>query len=155
MKLPQSYPRLRAFLPTILILCLLGWGGLVVIITQTEPTVWPRWLFFALLFLALSGTSLPAVWFLNLRFPSASPVGSVVLVREAIWVGVYGTTLAWLQLGRLVSLGVALGLAAGLIAIEYFIQWRERSRWRPASPAEPSTASSEHPAPPEPPAPVG
>lgn len=154
MKLPQSYPPLRAFLPTILILCLLGWGGLVVLVTQTEPTVWPRWLFFALLFLALSGTSLPAIWFLNLRFPSTPPVGSAVLVREAVWVGVYGATLAWLQLGRLASLGVVLGLAAGLIAIECFIQWRERSRWRPAAglAESPTTTSSD---PPVPPAPVG
>lgn len=150
MNTPPSYPPLRAFLPTILTLCALGWGGLAIVLTQTEPTVWPRWLFFALFFLALSGTSLPAVWFLNLRFPSTPPVNSAVLVREASWVGVYGATLAWLQLGRLASLGVALGLAAGLIAIECFIQWRERSRWRPTAPAEPSAASSEPPAPPAP-----
>ncbi len=148
----QSYPPLRAFLPTILTLCLLGWGGLAVVITQTEPTVWPRWLFFAMLFLALSGTALPAVWFLNLRFPSTPPLSPAALVREAVWVGVYGATLAWLQLGRLASLGVVLGLAAGLIAIECFIQWRERSRWRPTAPDKPSAAPSE---PPAPPAPVG
>jgi MFS family permease len=141
---------LRAFLPAMLTLCLVGWGGLAIVVTQTEPTVWPRWLFFAFLFLALSGSALPVTWFLNLRFPSTPPLSPTVIVREATWVGVYGTTLAWLQLGRLVSLGVILGLAAGLIATEYFIQLRERSRWRPPAPSEetPPVPPPEAPAPP-------
>lgn len=147
MKTVPSYPPLRAFLPSILTLCLLGWGGLALVVTRMQPTVWPRWLFFALFFLALSGTSLPAIWFLNLRFPSTPPVGPAVLVREAAWVGVYGAALAWLQLGRLASLGAVLGLAAGLIAMEWFIQWRERARWRP-TPVEPSPPSSKPPVPP-------
>lgn len=152
MQASSSYPPLRAFLPTTLTLVLLGWGGLGILVTQTQPTVWPRWLFFALLFLALSGTALPAVWFLNLRFPSTPPIGTTVIVREAAWVGVYGTTLAWLQMGRLASLGVVAGLAAGLIAIEYFIQLRERSRWKPVPPPDsPPTPSR----PPDSPAPLG
>jgi len=147
---PPPYPPLRAFLPAMLTLCLVGWGGLAIVVTQTEPTVWPRWLFFAFLFLALSGSALPVTWFLNLRFPSTPPLSPTVIVREATWVGVYGTTLAWLQLGRLVSLGVILGLAAGLIATEYFIQLRERSRWRPPAPSEetPPVPPPETPAPP-------
>jgi hypothetical protein len=48
-----------------------------------------------------------------------------------MWVGVYGATLAWLQLGRLVTLYVILGLAGGLIAAEYFIRIREKANRRP------------------------
>lgn len=163
MQSPTSYPPLRAFLPTILTLFLLGWGGLAILITQTQPTVWPRWLFFALLFLALSGTALPAVWFLNLRFPSTPPIGTAGIVRESAWVGVYGTTLAWLQIGRLASPGVVLGLAAGLIATEYFILLRERARWKPVVPEEASAIPTQEtpvapqkPSPPPPPTrPVG
>ena len=49
----------------------------------------------------------------------------------SMWVGVYGATLAWLQLGRLVTLYVILGLAGGLIAAEYFIRIREKANRRP------------------------
>ncbi|MFN8411476.1 MAG: hypothetical protein U0Z26_03725 [Anaerolineales bacterium] len=45
--------------------------------------------------------------------------------------GVYGASLAWLQLGRLVSLYVILGLAGGFIAAEYFIRIREQANRRP------------------------
>jgi hypothetical protein len=83
--------------------------------------------FFVFGIMALTGTSLPVVYFLHHRFPSDPPAGSNVIVREALWVGVYGATLAWLQLGRLVTLYVILGLAGGLIAIEYFIRLREKA----------------------------
>jgi hypothetical protein len=48
-----------------------------------------------------------------------------------MWFGVYGAMLAWLQLGRLVTVYVILALAGGLLAIEYFIRLRERSHWKP------------------------
>jgi len=44
---------------------------------------------------------------------------------------VYVSTLAWLQLGHLVSLWVWMGLAGGLIAVEYLLRLRERARWKP------------------------
>ena len=53
-----------------------------------------------------------------------------VIIRQSLWVGVYGATLAWLQLGRLVTLYVILGLAGGLIAAEYFIRIREKANRR-------------------------
>jgi len=51
------------------------------------------------------------------------------LVRRALWVGVFGATLAWLQLARLVNVYVILGLAFGLIAVESLLRLRERARW--------------------------
>jgi hypothetical protein len=44
---------------------------------------------------------------------------------------VYAATLAWLQLDRLVTIYVILGLAAGFAAIEYFTRLREKSHWKP------------------------
>ena len=73
---------------------------------------------------------LPVVYFLHRRFPTEPLAESNVIVRQALWVGVYGATLAWLQLGRLVSLYVILGLAGGLIAAEYFIRIREKANRR-------------------------
>jgi hypothetical protein len=118
-----------------LVLIILGWGGLFLLITQTLPYVWSRWSFFVLSLMAITGTVLPIVYFFHRRFPDDPPADANVVVRQALWFGVYGATLAWLQLGRLVTVYVILGLAGGLIAIEYFLRLRERSHWTP--PVEP------------------
>jgi len=120
----------RNYLPSTLSLIVLGWGGLAALLYFSLPLVWSRWGFFALGIMALTGTALPIVYFLNQRFPSDPPAESNVIVRQAVWVGVYFATLAWLQLGRLVTLYVVLGLAIGLIATEYFIRIREKANWK-------------------------
>ncbi|HKI54069.1 MAG TPA: hypothetical protein VJ987_08070 [Anaerolineales bacterium] len=114
-----------------LLLILIGWGGLYYLITRTLPYVWPRWGFFVLALMALTGLVLPIVYFFHKRFPNEISVEANVIVRQSIWFGVYGATLAWLQLGRLVTVYVILSMAGGLIAIEYFIRLRERSHWSP------------------------
>ena len=114
-----------------LALAIIGWGGLYLVISMTLPFVWSRWGFFALLLMALTGTALPIVFYLHQRFPVEPPAEANVIIRQATWVGVYGATLAWLQLGRLVTLYVILGLAGGLIAAEYFIRIREKANRRP------------------------
>ncbi|MBN1304077.1 MAG: hypothetical protein JXA13_06545 [Anaerolineales bacterium] len=119
------------FVLPVLLLFFAGWGGLALIVFYTLPTVWPRWAFFVFGLMALTGTALPAAYYLNKRFPSDPPSEPNVIVRQAVWVGVYGATLAWLQLGRVVNVYVIIGLAAGLLAVEYLIRMRERSRWRP------------------------
>ncbi len=121
----------RRYLPSILVLMIMGWGGLALLLIYTFPTVWPRWAFYFLWVVALTGTALPFAYVLNRLFPTHPPAESSVPIRQAIWVGIYGATLAWLQLGRLVSLWVILGLAGGLVAIEYFIRLRELARRRP------------------------
>jgi hypothetical protein len=135
----QSQPSFRAYLASSLFLIIIGWGGLAVLLIFTTPTVWPRWGFFLLWVMALTGLALPVSYFINQRFPSDPPAESSVIVRQALWVGVFGAILAWLQLGRLVTLWVIFGLAGGLIAIEYFLRMRERARWKPPlNPDEPT-----------------
>jgi len=114
-----------------LLLMIVGWGGLYFLVTQTLPYVWPRWGFFVLALMALTGTVLPIVYFFHRRFPGEKPAESNVIIRQALWFGVYGATLAWLQLGRLVTIYIILGLAGGLIAIEYFMRLREKAHWKP------------------------
>ena len=129
-------PSARQYVISGLFLMLVGWGGLALLIFvfKIPPLVWARWGFFALWFVALTGTALPIVYFLNIRFPSDPPVEAHAIVRQAMWVGVYGATLAWLQLGQLATLWVWIGLGAGLVAIEYVLRSRERAHWSP--PAE-------------------
>ena len=112
-------------------LLLIGWGGLVIILYLSLPFVWARWAFFVFAILAITGTALPIVYFFHKRFPGTQPVPSNVILRQAIWAGIYVASLAWLQLGRLVTLYVILGLAGGVVAAEYFIRIREMANRRP------------------------
>lgn len=117
----------KSFITTTLILIIIGVGGLYLIITQTVPLVPARWAFFVFMFMGLTGIALPIIYFLHKRFPSDPPAESFVITRQSLWVGVYGVTLAWLQLGKLVTLNVMLVLAGGLFAAEYFIRLREKA----------------------------
>ena len=121
---PQTF---RIYLPSALTLFFVGWIGLFLVLFFSLPYVWSRWAFYLLGIMALTGTALPVVYFLHKRFPGKQLVTPNVIVRQAVWVGVYGATLAWLQLGKLVTLPVMLGLAGSFIAAEYFIRIREQA----------------------------
>ena len=135
----------RPYIASSISLFVIGWGSAAYAVLALTPTVWARWLFFFGGTIGLTGLALPATWFLNLRFPSTPPAGVPVIVRQAIWVGVYGVLLTWLQQERLVTLWSSLGLAAGLIAIEYLVRMRENARWQPITnlPSIPGEESSE------------
>ncbi|MDW7756027.1 MAG: hypothetical protein SCH68_12790, partial [Brevefilum sp.] len=81
--------------------------------------------------IALTGPALPIVYFLNKRFPSDLPVEGMVILRQAMWVGVFGSTVAWLQLGRVLTPVMALILAGVFALIEFLLRLFERSRWNP------------------------
>jgi hypothetical protein len=139
--LPDS--SFRPYLASTISLFTLGFGSAAIAVFSLTPTVWARWLLFFGGTLGLTGLALPVTWFLNLRFPSKPPVDSFVVVRQAIWVGVYGSLLTWLQQVRLVTLWTGLGLALGLAAIEYFLRMREKARWQPKSiPKEPQSVDN-------------
>jgi hypothetical protein len=121
----------RPYIISTISLFIIGWGCAIFAIINLTPTVWARWLLFFGGALGLTSLALPATWFLNLRFPSEPAVGSAVILRQAIWFGVYGALLTWLQQARLVTLWTGLGLAAGLVAIEYLVRMRENARWQP------------------------
>ena len=138
---PRPNSSFLPYLASAISLLVLGFGAAAFSIFALTPTVWARWLLFFGATLGLTGLALPVTWFLNLRFPSEPPAGSYVIVRQAIWVGVYGVVLAWLQQVRLVTVWTALGLAIGLVAIEYLVRMREKARWQPKPiPAEPPPA---------------
>ena len=112
-----------------LLLAGIGWSGLLYLFANALPTVGMRWVFFALLYTALSGTALPFARYLNERFRRADApfVPPSVLVRQASWVGLFGTASAWLRVPRVLSWPVAFFLALSLAAIETFLRLRERS----------------------------
>lgn len=113
------------------ILAISGWMGLILLLTSSLPTVGPRWLFFFLLTLAATGTSLPFLWLLDRRFSKDRPATINALMRKALLFGLYADLCMWLQINRSLTLPLAILIALGLFAIEHLLQIVDRSRWRP------------------------
>jgi hypothetical protein len=116
-----------------ILLAAIGWTGLVWLIFNSLPTVPNRWLFFLLLQIALSGTALPFVRYLHQRFArkEVPPVGYIVMVRQSIWVGLFGVVCLWLRIPRLLSIPLAVIVLAALVMVEFLLRLRERTQWQP------------------------
>jgi hypothetical protein len=113
------------------LLAVIGWTGLILLVNLALPTIGPRWLFFAFLTTAATGTSLPFVWLLHRRFDRAAGAPPSVLLRQGLLIGLFVSLCTWLQINRSLSLGLAIAVAAGFVAIEWLIRLIEGSRWRP------------------------
>ena len=124
-------PPFRPILITSLILLGVGLVGLFLLFSLTVPTLGPRWLLFFLLTLVGSGVALPGAYFLNLRFPSNPPAGASILLREALWVGLYIDLLVWLQFGKVLNFALGALLLFGFAVIEFLLRLRERNRFDP------------------------
>ncbi|MBN1966878.1 MAG: hypothetical protein JW910_19655 [Anaerolineae bacterium] len=119
----------RGVIIAAVLLMLIGWVGLYQLVTTTLPLAFARWLFFMLLFMAVTGTAIPFVRFLNLRFTPAinpSPAGGVIL-RQSVWVGLFAVTCAWLQIPRVLNAPVAFFLGLSFVVIEVYLRLRERA----------------------------
>jgi len=115
------------------LLAAIGWVGLLLLVNISLPTIGPRWLFFAFLTTATTGTALPFVWLLHHRFDRGGPAQPATLLRQGLLVGLYVSLTAWLQINRSLSLGLALAIAFGFAVIEGLIRLIEGSRWRPGA----------------------
>ena len=120
----------RSLIIAAIIMAVIGWMGLFILLFTTLPTVGPRWLFFFLSTLAITGTALPFVWLLHRRFSNNGYAPSSTLLREALLFTLYVEVLIWLQINRSLSLSLAILFALSLIGIEYLLRILERSRWR-------------------------
>lgn len=109
------------------ILAVTGWLGIAYLIKQTLPTALPLWLFFACLFTASTGTALPFVRFLNVRFSRRNVPPGTVILRQSIWVAMFITGCAWLRIPRMLNWVTAFFLALSLLVIEIFLRLRERA----------------------------
>ncbi len=113
-----------------LIMVVVGWGGLYLLVTTQIPRIAGQlWLFFVLLHLAVTGTAIPVVRYLNVRLTPVNaelPPGGV-LVRQSVWIGLFVVSCAWLQIPRTLSMPVAVLLGLVFIGIEVFLRLRERN----------------------------
>jgi hypothetical protein len=110
-----------------LVMALGGWVGLFQLVTTALPRVGQRWLFFLLLHIAVAGTALPFIRYLNVRFTPVDvdlPPGGV-LVRQSVWVALFVVTCVWLQIPRVLNLPIAFFIGLVLVVIEVFLRVRE------------------------------
>ena len=111
-----------------LVMAVLGWGGLLQLVATTRPRIGGElWLFFILLQIAITGTSLPVLRFLSLRFTSVNddPLPASVVVRRSVWAGILVVGSAWLLIPRALSPAYVLVLVLILLVIEIFLRNRE------------------------------
>jgi hypothetical protein len=111
-----------------------GWIGATAVVLLTLPFILPRWLFYFSLFLALAGTALPAVWYLNRRFSAERFPAEGVLMREALEAASLGVFLVWLQAGRMFTPFLGWAFFGAFLAVELLLRIYENSRWSPAQP---------------------
>lgn len=127
----EIFPSFRIFLWACILLCLFGWGGLAILVVITLPTMGPRWLFYFLLMCGVSGLFLPFTFFINRRFMSKPPADGGVIVREAIWIGIFFCIMIWLRFGGILNPVLVLSLALGFLVVEVLLRIREMSLWKP------------------------
>jgi hypothetical protein len=87
---------------------------------------WPLLLFFTFMFLGLIASTVPVSAFLNHRFskPGWPERDKIRLVREGVWVGLFGVLLTYLQLVRALNWTIAAVLAGVFVFIETFFLTR-------------------------------
>jgi hypothetical protein len=119
---------------TALVLAVAGWAGVTAVILLTLPFLLPRWFFFFSLFLALTGTAMPVVWYLNRRFSAERFPAEGVLMREALETAALGVFLVWLQAGRMFTPFLGWIFFGALLAVELLLRIYENSRWTPILP---------------------
>lgn len=83
--------------------------------------------FLASVLVAVTGLSLPLAYYLNKRFGRSTSQHFLVVLRQAMWVGIWVTFCVWLQMNRTLGIGVALLVAGVLITIEILLQIRTKA----------------------------
>lgn len=110
-----------------LLMIAVGWGGLVMLVRTQEPFIGARWLFLVLLNIAVAGTVMPVVRYINVRLTPLNrmlPPGGVI-VRQSVWFGLFVVACAWLRLPRVLSPPIMFFLALAFVVVEIFLRSRE------------------------------
>ena len=81
----------------------------------------------AAVLIAVTGLILPVAYVLNRRFGSSDSSSFLIVLRQAMWVGLWVAFCTWLQMQRSLGLGVALLSAVVLVIVEVLLQVRTRA----------------------------
>jgi hypothetical protein len=83
--------------------------------------------FLASVLVAVTGLSLPLAYYLNKRFGRSGSQRFLVVLRQAMWVGIWVAFCVWLQMNRSLGIGIALLVAGVLVTIEVLLQIRTKA----------------------------
>jgi hypothetical protein len=86
--------------------------------------------FLASVVVAVTGLALPVVYFLNRRFNPTyrvDPPALLMLIRQAMWAGLWAAFCVWMQMNRTLGIAVALLVAAVFVLFELLLQIRTRA----------------------------
>ncbi len=83
--------------------------------------------FLAALLVAVTGLVMPVAFIINRRFGRTDSQRFMVVVRQAMWVGLWAAFCAWLQMQRSLGLGVMFLSAVVLMIVELLLQVRART----------------------------
>ena len=123
----------KGLLIAALFMAVVGWGGLVHLVTETRPRIGGEiWFFFILLQVAVTGTAIPVFWLLGIRSTDDDQewAPSAVVARRGVWVGILTVSCAWLLIPRALSLPIFIALILLFAAIEVFLRNRETAHER-------------------------
>lgn len=83
--------------------------------------------FLAAIVVAVTGLTLPLAYYLNKRFGQTPTQHFLVVLRQAMWIGLWFAVCTWLQMNRSLSWGVAILVATVPATIEILLQIRART----------------------------
>jgi len=83
--------------------------------------------FLAAILATSSGLFLPLIYFLYRRFGKGDTYQYLAIFRQTMWIGIWITFCAWMQMNRSFSVGVAFLSAAVLVIVELLMQLRIRA----------------------------
>ena len=123
----------RGVLLASLLMCIVGWGGLLYLVISTRPRIGGEiWLFFILLQIAVTGAFIPVVRWISQRLaPAHEPVPLTgVVVRRSVWIGIIVVACFWLMIPRYLSVPAVLMVILLFVLIEVFLRNRELANER-------------------------
>jgi hypothetical protein len=83
--------------------------------------------FLAALLVAVTGLVMPLAYIVNRRFGRTGSQRFAVVLRQAMWVGLWASFCIWLQMQRSLGLGVVLLSALVLVTVEVLLQVRAKA----------------------------
>jgi len=104
-----------------------SWIGLWGVVSQLDDNGSTRTIFYVLMFVAITSTTMPALAYLNARFGKIRQKGvyRMRFIRQSVWVGICVVLIAWLQSRRVLSLLLGFILIAVFMLVETFLITRE------------------------------
>jgi hypothetical protein len=76
------------------------------------------WVFLAGVLVVITGASLPLAYVINQRFGQSKSSQFLVVLRQAMWIGIWFAFSIWLQMNRTFGWGVAILVPAVFIVVE-------------------------------------